>query len=177
MQKAHILEAQFGILGSYMLEDVQNRSKDIGWDVAEVCQYCLWEEIEMIELHSSTEQVRMIANSMTVQHLAACHALEQCLWGLFEEAGPDVPVPLKNFLPDERSRRYEYMEHVKAGMNMPTVLTWKPGGNIGNLHWIWYTTYLWLCNLVSLFLRALRVIFLNFTQKPWDKQKVWPHFS
>ena len=64
-----------------------------------------------------------------------------CLEGLssaVEEAGPDVPVPLENFLPSERRRRYEYIENVKAGMNMPTVLvTYSPGGNIGNLHWIW----------------------------------------
>ena len=66
---------------------------------------------------------------MTVQHLAARHTLEQCLQGLssaVEETGPDVPVPLENFLPSERRRRYEYMEHVKAGMNIPTVLvTWR----------------------------------------------------
>ena len=100
--------------------------------------------LKMMELHSSPEQVRTIANSMTVQHLATRHTLEQCLKGLssaVEEAGPDVPVPLEKFLPSERHRRYEYMEHVKAGMNMPTVLvTYSPGRNIVNLHWIWHTT-------------------------------------
>ena len=101
-------------------------------------------KLKMMELHSSPEQVCMIANSMTVQYLATRHTLEQCLKGLssaVEEAGPDVLVPLENFLPSERCRRYEYMEHVKARMNMPTVLvTYSPGGNIGNLHWIWHTT-------------------------------------
>ena len=34
-----------------------------------------------------------------------------------------------------------YVEHVKTGMKMPTVLvTYSPGGNIGNLQWIWHTT-------------------------------------
>ena len=64
----------------------------------------------MMELHSSPEQVHTIANSMTVQHFPARHTLEQCLQGLssaVEEAGPDVP--LENFLPSERHRRYEYM--------------------------------------------------------------------
>ena len=97
-----------------------------------------------MELHSSSEQVRTIANSMTVQHLATRDTLDQCLQGLLsaiEEAGPDVPVSLENFLPSDLRRRYEYMEHVKAGMNLPTVLvTYSPGGNIGNLHWIWHTT-------------------------------------
>ena len=49
--------------------------------------------LKMMELHSSPEQVRTIANSMTVQHLAARHTLEQCLQGLssaVEEAGPDM---------------------------------------------------------------------------------------
>ena len=100
--------------------------------------------LKMMELHSSSEQVRTIANSMTVQHLAARHTLDQCLQGLssaIEEAGPNVPVCLENFLPSDRRRRYEYTEHVKAGMNLPTVLvTYSPGGNIGNLRWIWHTT-------------------------------------
>ena len=100
--------------------------------------------LNMMELHSSPEQVRTIANSMTVQHFPAHHTLEQCLQGLssaVEEAGPDVPVPIENLLPSERRKRNEYVEHVKAGMNMPTVLvTYSPGGNISNLHWIWHTT-------------------------------------
>ena len=100
--------------------------------------------LKMLELHTSQEQVRTIANSMTVQHLAARHTLEQCLQDLssaVEEAGPDVPVPLENFLPNDRRRRYEYIEHVKTGLKMPTVLvTYSPGGNIGSLHWIWHTT-------------------------------------
>ena len=100
--------------------------------------------LKMMELHSSSEQVRTIANSMTVQHLAAHHTLDQCLQDLssaVEEAGADVPVPLETFLPTDRHRRYEYMEHVKAGMNLPTVLvTYSSGGTISNLHWIWHTT-------------------------------------
>ena len=115
--------------------------------------------LKMMELHSSPEQVRTIANSMTVQHLATRHTLEQCLKGLssaVEEAGPDVPVPLEKFLPSERHRRYEYMEHVKAGMNMPTVLvTYSPGRNIGNLHWIWHTT----CTDISSALQSCQPIF------------------
>ena len=63
--------------------------------------------LKMMELHSSPEQVRTIANSVTVQHLATCHTLEQCLQGFssaVEEAGPDVPVPLESFLPSECHR-------------------------------------------------------------------------
>ena len=128
--------------------------------------------LKMMELHSSSEQVRTIANSMTV---AARHTLDQCLQGLssaIEEAGPDVPVSLENFLPSDRCRRYENMEHVKAGMNLPTVLvTYSPGGNIlatfigfGIPH---VQTSRRLCSLVSLF---LTVIFLNFTLEPCVKQ-------
>ena len=100
--------------------------------------------LKMLELHGSQEQVRTIANSMTVHYLAARHTLEQCLQDLLssiEEAGPNVPVSLESFLPSDRRRRYEYVEHVKTGMKMPTVLvTYSPGSNIGNLQWIWHTT-------------------------------------
>lgn len=98
----------------------------------------------MLELHSSQEQIRTIANSMTVQYLAARHTLEQCLQDLsssVEEAGRNVAVSLENFLLSDRRRRYEYMEHVKTRMNMPTVLvTYSPGCSIHNLNWIWHTT-------------------------------------
>ena len=40
-----------------------------------------------LELHSCPEQVRTIANSITAQHLARCHTLEQCLQGLSSAVG------------------------------------------------------------------------------------------
>ena len=96
----------------------------------------------------------MIANTMTVSHLATRHTLDQCVQGLLsvvEEADPNVPVPLKNFLPSYRCRRYEYTDHVKAGMNLSTVLvTYSPGGNIGNLIRFDIPHVLWLCMSRSL---------------------------
>ena len=116
-----------------MLEDAQNRSRGARM-LQKYANIVSEKRRKMMKLHNSPELVCTIANSMAVQHL-------QGLSSAVEEAGPDAPVPIENFLLSECRRRYEYMEYVKAGMNMPTVLVmYSPGGNIGNLHWIWHTT-------------------------------------
>ena len=74
--------------------------------------------LKMMELHSSSEQVRTIANSTTVQHLAAHYTLDQHLQGLSSAVEEADPVSLENFLPTDRCRPtdhrrwYEYMERV-----------------------------------------------------------------
>ena len=65
-----------------------------------------------------------IANSMTVQYITARCSHEDCLDDLSShvESAPDIAVPLEKFLPSDRRRRYEYIEHVKTGLKMPTIL-------------------------------------------------------
>ena len=72
-----------------------------------------------------------------------------------EESGPDIAVPLEKFLPSDRRRRYKYIEHVKTRLKVPTVLVlYSPGGNIGNLYWIWHTT----CTDISTALQSCQPI-------------------
>ena len=100
--------------------------------------------LKMLELHNSQEQVRTIGNSMSVHYLPPRHTSDQCLQDLessVEQSDPDVAMSLESFLPDDRRRRYDCLECLKRGMKVPTVLvTYSPGGNVGNLHWIWRTS-------------------------------------
>ena len=95
--------------------------------------------------HHSQEQVRSIENSLSVQFLQQRHTVPSTLQSLCEEityAGSDTPVLLQdtNMLPEDRKRRYEYMEALKNGLDVPIVLvTYSPGGNCVNLHWVWHT--------------------------------------
>lgn len=59
---------------------------------------------------------------MTVQYFATRHTPDQYyLSSAVEQAGADIAIFLDNFLPHDRHRRYEYIEHVKNGMMMPNV--------------------------------------------------------
>ena len=95
--------------------------------------------------HHSQEQVCSIENSLSVQFVQQQHTVSSTLQSLCEEiewAGPDTPVSLQdmNMLPEYRKRRYEYIEAIKNGLNVPVILvTYSPGGNSVNLQWVWHT--------------------------------------
>ena len=100
----------------------------------------------MIAVHHSTEQILTVGNSLSLQLISPRHTPTASLQELseaLEEAGIDSPLSLQDsgLLPQERRKRYEYIEHVKQGLHMPVVLaTYSPGSNLGNLHWIWCTS-------------------------------------
>lgn len=59
------------------------------------------------------------------------------------DAGIDSPVSLQDadVLPEDRKRRYDYIESVKQGLDVPIMfLTHSSGENNVNLHWAWQTT-------------------------------------
>ena len=55
-------------------------------------------------------------------------------------AGPDVPLEVGALLPSDRRRKYEWMQEIKRGLQVPFVhVTYAPGSSVGNLHWIWHS--------------------------------------
>jgi len=54
---------------------------------------------------------------------------------------PNTPLELRPLLPNDRRRRYEWIQKLEDGLQMPTVyVQYSPGSNIGDLHWIWQCT-------------------------------------
>lgn len=48
------------------------------------------------------------------------------------------PVPVCDFAPTDRRKRYAYIKEIEKGLIVPTVLfTYTPGGSILNHHFIW----------------------------------------
>ena len=96
--------------------------------------------------HHSQQQVRSLENSLSVQLIQQRHTVPHSLAPLCKQiidAGIDTPVSLQDadVLPQDRKRRYEYIESVKRGLQVPVIfLTHSSGGNNVNLHWIWHTT-------------------------------------
>ena len=101
---------------------------------------------KMFDHHQSEEQIRSVGNSMSIQVITPRHsppASVQALSTIVEEVGIDEPISLQeaNVLPQDRRKRYDFMEHVKQGWRMPIILvTYSPGSNMGNQHWIWHTS-------------------------------------
>lgn len=54
---------------------------------------------------------------------------------------PNTPMNLRPLLPDDRRRRYEWVQTLKHGLDVPIIhVQYSPGSNIGDLHWIWQCT-------------------------------------
>jgi len=91
-------------------------------------------------LHHSSTPARTIGNSLTVEYLKPCvgvhgdfRAIDQAL----VTAGFHVPVDLQQML---HQKCYETIQHIKCGLSSAAILlTYSPGSNIGNLHWVWFT--------------------------------------
>ena len=96
--------------------------------------------------HHSQEQIRSVENSLTVQFIQQRHTVAsplQPLCSSIADAGLDSPVFLQDagVLPVDRRRRYDYMENVKGGLDVPIILlTYSAGGSHGNLYWAWNTS-------------------------------------
>ena len=98
----------------------------------------------MEAIHSSTEPVRQIS-----QYLAVMYTKSRVLTPAFlspiseslKSLGPNAPLELGKLLPTDRRRRYEWVEALKQGLDIPLIhVTYAPGSNIGNLHWVWHCT-------------------------------------
>ena len=110
------------------------------------CDYLNAKKQRTFANHHSPQQICSIENSLTVQFVQQRHTVASLLQPLctsIADAGLDSPVFLQDagVLPDDRRRRYDYMESVKGGLDVPIILvTYSAGGTHGNLHWAWNTS-------------------------------------
>ena len=57
------------------------------------------------------------------------------------EAGPYPFINLDEYSPVDAKKRYLFIKEVKNGAQVPTILlTYSPGNNVGNSHFIWHKT-------------------------------------
>ena len=95
-------------------------------------------------IHSSTEPVRQISQNLTVMYTKS-RVLAPAFLGPISESlkslGPNAQLDLAKLLPTVRRRRYEWVEALKQGLDIPLIhVTYAPGSNVGNLHWVWHCT-------------------------------------
>ena len=100
--------------------------------------------VAMSLIHSSQQPVRSVGNSVSVLYIAPRHSPSSDLAQIssaISDADSDIPVDLQEFLPSDRRRRFDRLESLKKGLDIPIVLlTYAPGSNLINLHWAWHTS-------------------------------------
>ncbi len=95
----------------------------------------------MKAVHGSEIPVRELSESLSVQVIpnsAVCFPCINSLSQSLKQLRPFQYMCLTEHCPDEPRKRYDYIQQLKRGLNVPVVLlTYSPGNNRGNLHFIW----------------------------------------
>ena len=94
-------------------------------------------------IHSSPEIVRTVGKNLTVRYTQTRLQPPSYLSPLCDavvSAGINVPVEIGQMLPADHRRKYDWVEEIRKGLRVPLVhVTYSPGSNIGNIHWIWHS--------------------------------------
>jgi len=91
-------------------------------------------------IHSSKEVIRNVAEHLSVSYMDVYHRPSPILSSISDaitHIEPNTPLDLRPLLPDDRRRRYEWIQILKQGLDVPIIhIQYSPGSNIGDLHWI-----------------------------------------
>ena len=93
------------------------------------------------QLHLSAIPVRQLSDSLSVEVIEKSSVRFPCFGDLcqvLEGVGMYQHLSLDDFCPDDARHRYDFLQKMKRGIDIPVVmLTYSPGNNQGNLHFIW----------------------------------------
>ena len=91
--------------------------------------------------HSLESPVRQLSDSLTLEIISQSKLCYPCFSDITERLNNTEPydlVYLTELCPLEPRYRYDFIQKIKYGLNIPVVLlTFAPGNNRGNLYFIW----------------------------------------
>ena len=136
------LESSFW--GRAMWLPMKNDVEQLARSFASYADLLLAKRSRMEVVHSSTEVVRQISENLTVSYTER-RVLPPTFLSPISDAlkrlDHTTPLELGKLLPTDRRRRYEWLQALKGGLDVPLIhVTYAPGSNIGNLHWVWHCT-------------------------------------
>ena len=118
-------------------KDVEQLSRSL----ASYADHLLDKRARMQAVYSSQEMTRTIAENLSISYIGNCRQPSLVLSSISDQINhmqPNTPLDLRPLLPSDRRRRYEWIQKLKDGLQMPIVhVRYSPGSNIGDLHWIW----------------------------------------
>ncbi len=92
-------------------------------------------------VHASPVPSRKLANSLAISFLSqsvVCPSKLDSLNTAMANSEPFTCINLANYWPSDAHSRYEYVQMVSKGLNVPcTKLSYSGGGNIGNFNFVW----------------------------------------
>ncbi|KAL5496676.1 hypothetical protein EMCRGX_G013014 [Ephydatia muelleri] len=123
---------------------MKNDVEQLARSIASYADLLLDKRVRMEAIHSSTEPVRQISQNLTVMYTQS-RVLAPAFLGpiseLLKSLDPNAPIDLAKLVPTDRRRRYEWVEALKQGLDIPLMhVTYAPGSNVGNVHWVWHCT-------------------------------------
>ena len=118
-------------------KDVEQLSRSL----ASYADHLLDKRTRMHSIYSSREMTRTIAENLSISYIENCRHPSLALSSIsdqIDQMQPNTPLDLRPLLPNDRRRRYEWIQKLKGGLQMLIVhVQYSPGSNIGDLHWIW----------------------------------------
>ena len=121
------------------------RVEAINWNTCSlfdvICRSSHHQKVPIGTCSQVSEIVRTVAENLTVRYTHAGVLPPAYLSPLSDavvSAGLNVPVEVGRMLPTDRRRRYDWIQELRKGLHVSLVyLTYSPGSNVGNVHWIW----------------------------------------
>ena len=122
-------------------QDMKKATETLARSLASYADLLIEKRSRMELVHNSPEVVRTIGENLTVRYTHTRVQPPSYLSPLSDavmSAGLNVPVEIGQMLPTDRRQKYDWVEEIRKGLRVPLVhVTYSPGSNVGNVHWIW----------------------------------------
>ena len=109
--------------------------------LAQYSDYLVSKNKRMKEVHNAEVPVRQLSESLSIEVVKRSAVLYPCFSSLSEclnDIQPYQQIFLTDHCPEAPRLRYEYIQKIQRGLDIPVViLTFSPGNNRGNFHFIW----------------------------------------
>ena len=141
-----ILSSLFGCLqGEYWkhphFETFKKHVETLASSLAQYSDYLVSKNKRMKEVHNAEVPVRQLSESLSIEVVKRSAIRYPCFSSLSEclnDIQPYQQIFLTDHCPEAPRLRYECRQKIQRGLNIPVeILTFSPGNNRGNLHFIW----------------------------------------
>lgn len=102
-------------------KDVEQLARSL----ASYADYLFDKRARMEVIHSSKEVARNIGDNLSVSYIDSCNhpsPIVSSISDVVDRLEPDTPMVIMTLLPDDRRRRYEWIQVIRQGLCVPLIL-------------------------------------------------------
>lgn len=111
--------------------------EELAGALAQYSDYPISQNKQMKEVHSSEHPVHQLSDSLSVETVKKSTVSYPCFSNLCERLNglePYQRICLTDFCPEESRHRYEYIQKLKRGLNVPVVIVIFSQGTIAGIY-------------------------------------------